>query len=86
MTWEILVTDTALPDLLQFDDPQDALNEVFDWVSNGPPCDRMRGIGPAVIYDDSLENAVKVQYFIGVHPHAYVAIVRILPPVIRPPS
>jgi hypothetical protein len=86
VAWEIRVTDTALPDLLQFEDPQEALNGVFDWVTNGPPCDRKRGVGPAVIYEDYLENGVKVQYFIGVQPHAYVAIVRIRPPIIQPPS
>lgn len=86
MAWRVLITDAVLPDLSQFDDPEQAIGEVFDWVSNGPPCDRERGVGPAVVYDHRLKNGVRVQYFIGVEPHAYVAIVRVGPPVIEPPS
>lgn len=85
MAWRILITDTAVPDLRELDDPERAIAEVFDWVSNGPPCEQERGLGRAVVYDHRLENGVRVQYFIGVEPHAYVAILRVRRPSVEPP-
>ena len=86
MAWRVLITDAVLPDLAQFEHPGQAIGEVFDWVSNGPPCDQERGVGPAVIYKHSLENGVRIRYFIGVEPHAYVAILSVRPPIVEPPS
>jgi hypothetical protein len=78
----VVLTDTVGPDLVQFDDPAQAISEVWDWVVNGPPCENVRGVGP----DHTLSNGIRVQYFIGTHPQAYVGIVRIRPPIIRPPA
>ncbi len=45
------------------------MDEVVDWVTNGPPCNRLRGVGPAIMYDDQLANGLRVQHFIGTSPH-----------------
>ncbi len=81
MAWRVVITDAALPDIEKLDDPQRALAEVFEWVRAGPPCEQERGVGPAVVYEETLTNGFRVHYFIGTIPHAYVAIVRVRPPI-----
>lgn len=81
MVWAVVIADSVWPDLAHFDDPHAAVAEVFDWVTNGPPCDHQKGVGPAVLYEDTLENGLRIEYFIGTAPHAYVAIVRVRPAV-----
>jgi hypothetical protein len=83
VAWRVLITDSV--DLSGLKDPVEDLGEVFDWAVKGPPCDRLRGVGLAVLYDDELRNGVRVRYFIGTYPHAYVAVVQVLPPL-NPPS
>ena len=77
MAWEVVITDSAAADLEAFDDPQATLADVFDWVRLGPPCDNPRRVGPAVLYQHVLAGGVRLDYFVGTAPRAYVAIVRI---------
>ncbi len=86
MVWEIRISDSALPDLARFDDVQQAVDELLDWAAEGPPCDNLEAVGPAVVYGHTLRSGVRVQYFIGTSPHAYVAILRMRRPVVRSPD
>lgn len=85
MAWHILITDSVQHDLGRLDDPQEALSELFDWATNGPPCDGRRALGPASIYEDVLKNGIRVRYFIGTSPNAYVAVLTIRKPP-KPPT
>lgn len=86
MAWRVVITDSVWPDLERFDDPSRAIDEITEWIANGPPCEGQRRVGAAVVYEHTLESGIRVQYFIGTYPRAYVAILRIRPPIVRPPE
>lgn len=77
MAWEIRLEDSVAPDLGQFDDLDAVANDLMAWVEHGPPCTGKRKVGGAVTYQDLTPGGLRVNYFIGVWPVAYVAVLRI---------
>ncbi len=80
MAWEVVLTDAVAPDLAQFDDLDVVTADLMAWVEQGPPCTTMRTVEGAVTYEDVTPGGLRVNYFIGVAPRAYVAVVRIRRP------
>lgn len=78
MAWPIVFAPQAWHELSRFEDRESVLGELAAWTAHGPPCNNVRELQGATIYDDETESA-KFQYVIGVKPRAVVAILRIRP-------
>lgn len=74
---EIRLTDTVWPDIAKLDDREALVADLFDWVEMGPPCNGRRELLGAVTYEDVTPGGLKVQYFIGTTPKAYVGVLRV---------
>ena len=81
MAWPLVFAADAWADLNEFENPEPVLDELFEWAKTGPPADHDRDLFGATIYDDETVSGVRFQYFIGTKPRAFIAMLRIRPPL-----
>lgn len=78
MTWRIFLTDSCQPDLdaLAPADRAAVTEELFAWVSDGPPRTRSQVVGGVALFEDRLPSGISVTYFVD-EQAPYVAVVRL---------
>ncbi len=78
MTWRVFLTDSSQPDLdaLTPADRSAVTEELFAWVSNGPPRTRCSVVAGVELFEDQLPSGVSVTYFVD-EQVPYVGVVRV---------
>ena len=78
MTWRVFLTDSSQPDLDALTPADRAVitDELFAWVSNGPPRTRRQVVAGVQLFEDQLPTGISVTYFVD-EQVPYVGVVRI---------
>jgi hypothetical protein len=78
VSWRVFLTDSSQPDLDALTPVDRAVitDELFAWVSDGPPRTRGQVVVGVQLYEDQLLSGISVTYFIN-EQVPYVGVVRI---------
>ena len=78
MTWRVFLTDSSQPDLdrLTPADRTALTDELFAWVSDGPPRTSGQVVAGVQLFEDQLPSGISVTYFVD-EQVPYVGVVRV---------